>query len=305
MIDPMRTHAPSGAELAVYPADLDAPRAVVCIQHGMSEHARRYARFQAALAERGYASVAHDHRGHGATRADNPVPLHFGPGGWDAVVGDAAHVAREAGARHEGAPLVAFGHSMGGIVAMNLVLGHAELFAGAAIWNIGFRQGPLGLALRSLLRVERFRLGSDVPSRAVSKLTFEAFNKAFAPNRTEADWLSRDKAEVDAYVADPLCGGPATVGMWLDITEGIRRAADDEPLSLLPRDMAIHVLGGAKDPVTQNGEATMMLARRLRAAGMTDVTSVVLDNTRHEALNEVNRDTTTNAFIDWLDARFA
>ena len=210
--------AASGARLCVYPRDVENARAVLCIQHGMSEHAARYARFQDALAGRGYASVAHDHRGHGRTDADNPVPLHFGPGGWDAVVDDAAHVAREVRGRHPDAPLVAFGHSMGGIVAMNLVLAHGEMFAGAAIWNIGFRRGPLDLALRTLLRIERFRLGSDVPSPTVRKLTFGAFNRRFAPNRTEADWLSRDEVEVDAYVDDPLCGGPPTIGMWLAVT---------------------------------------------------------------------------------------
>ena len=296
--------APSGARLAHFRRDVERPRAVLCVQHGMSEHAARYGRFQDALAERGYASVAHDHRGHGATEADNPVPLHFGPGGWDAVVEDAAHVAREAAGRHEGAPLVAFGHSMGGIVAMNLALRHTELFAGTAIWNIGFRQGPMGLALRALLKIERLRLGSDVPSPTVRRLTFKAFNKRFAPNRTEADWLSRDEAEVDAYVADPKCGGPPTVGMWIDVTKGIRRAADDEPLALLPKAMPFHLLGGAKDPVTDGGAATRTLERRLGEAGLTDVTATVLDNTRHEALNEVNRDTTTDAFIGWLDARF-
>ena len=303
--DVARTGSPTGADIAERLLPLEGAKALICIQHGMAEHSGRYWRFQKALAARGYASVSHDHRGHGDTTAPDAAPMFFAPAdGWSKVVADARSVAERAAALHEGVPLVVFGHSMGGVVAMSLALAHAEMWSGAAIWNIGFRQGPMGLALRTLLRFERFRRGSDVPSPTVQKLTFEAFNKRFAPNRTRADWLSRDKAEVDAYVADPLCGGPPTIGMWLDVTEGIRRAADDEALSVLPRDMPFHLLGGAMDPVTENGKATAMLARRLRRAGLTDITSTVLDNTRHEALNEVNRATTTNAFVDWLDARF-
>ena len=305
MIEATELSSPTGAKLAVRALDLQNPRAVVCIQHGMAEHSARYERFQNALAEGGYASVAHDHRGHGATTAPDAAPLFFAPeDGWSKVTADALAVAEDAALRHEGAPLFVFGHSMGGIVAADLAMHHADRFGGAAVWNIGFRAGALGLAFRTLLRAERFRRGSDVPSPLARKLTFDAFNKRFAPNRTEFDWLSRDKDEVDRYVADPLCGGDVTIGMWLDVMEGTRRASDDEPLGLLPPDMPFHLLGGAKDPVTNDGKATIAFGKRLRDAGLTDVTTVVLDNTRHEALNEVNRETTTRQFIDWLNARF-
>ena len=297
--------APSGARLAVRAVDTGSPRAVVCIQHGMAEHSERYGEFQNALAEAGFASVAHDHRGHGHTEADDAPLGHFAAeDGWGKVMADAHFVATTARERHPAVPLFVFGHSMGGVIAMNLALRHADTFTGLAVWNIAFRQGAKGIAFRTFLRVERMRRGSDVPSALARKLTFDAFNKRFAPNRTEFDWLSRDTNRVDRYVADPLCGFPVTIGLWMDVQEGMAVAADDEVLSVLPRDMPIHLLGGAKDPVTEDGAATIRLAKRLRGAGLSDVTSTVLDNTRHEALNEVNRETTTREFIEWLSKRY-
>ena len=297
--------SPTGARLAVRAVDTETPKAIVCIQHGMAEHSERYDEFQTALAQAGFASVSHDHRGHGLTEADDASRGHFAPeDGWRKVITDAHFVAEAARERHPGVPLFAFGHSMGGVVAMNLALRHADTFSGLAVWNIAFRQGAKGIAFRTLLRVERMRRGSDVPSALAQKLTFDAFNRRFAPNRTAFDWLSRDTSRVDRYVADPLCGFPVTIGLWMDVQDGMAVAADDEVLSVLPQEMPIHLLAGGSDPLTENGAATIRLARRLRGAGLTDVTSVVLDNTRHEALNEVNRETTTRDFIDWLATRY-
>ena len=298
--------SPTGADLAVRSSHVDDPLAVVCIQHGMAEHSGRYGRFMDALAERGYASVAHDHRGHGATTAPDAALGHFArEDGWAKVRADALAVAGCMEASHEGAPLVVFGHSMGGLVSFDLALNHPGRFAGAAVWNIGIPNATELAALRGMLKFERFRRGSDVPSPLATRLTFEAYNKRFAPNRTAFDWLSRDRAEVDAYVADPLCGFDVTIGTWIEIAEAMARARNDERLRALPKDMPFHLLGGDKDPVTKGGDGVRHIAERLRAAGLRDVTDVLLPNTRHEALNEVNRDTTTNAFIDWLDARFA
>ena len=295
----------TGARLAVRLHDVEQPRAVVCIQHGMAEHSARYDRFQRELAEAGFASVSHDHRGHGLTCAEDASIGYFSPAeGWAKVVQDAGDVAKAAAARHPEAPMVAFGHSMGGIVAMSLALRHGETFAAAAIWNIAFRQGLKGIAFRALLRAERFRKGSDVPSQIARKATFGAFNKRFAPNRTEFDWLNRDENEVDRYLADPHCGHPVTIGMWLDVQDGMALAADDEPLSVLPPAMPFHLLAGGDDPVTDGGAATIRLARRLRALGMEDITSTVLDGTRHEALHELNREQTVSDFIGWLAQRF-
>jgi len=154
-----------------------------------------------------------------------------------------------------------------------------------------------------ILGTEAILRGRQTPSRIATALTFDAWNKTFKPNRTGFDWLSRDEAEVDAYIADPLCGFDASISLWLDVTAAIYFGADDRNLARLPKSLPVHLLGGGDDPCSAKGRAMERLARRMQKARLTDVTCLVLPNTRHESLNEINRDQTTEDFLNWLETR--
>ncbi|TIS06539.1 MAG: alpha/beta hydrolase, partial [Mesorhizobium sp.] len=87
----------------------------------------------------------------------------------------------------------------------------------------------------AILGWERMRLGSDVPSRLLPKLTFQAWGKAVPNHRTLFDWLSRDPVEVDKYIADPLCGWDASVSMWRDVVNLALYAGRDSSFAGVPR----------------------------------------------------------------------
>jgi alpha-beta hydrolase superfamily lysophospholipase len=297
--------SPTGAVLRLYSREPAArPRAVVQINHGLAEHAARYARFADFLARNGIASVAHDHRGHGHTRAPDAPPGQFATDGNGAakVVADVLCVHDHVADRWPGVPVVIFGHSMGGMIALNTLFSASHRVAGAAVWNANFSAGLLGRIGQALLAWERFRLGSDVPSRIVPKLTFQAWAKQVPNARTPFDWLSRDPAEVDAYVGDPLCGWDASVSMWQDVFRLIFAGADDTNLARIRRDLPVSIVGGQKDPATDGGKATEHLARRMRAMGFSKTTSRVYSDTRHESLNDVNRDRVMADFLEWMES---
>lgn len=294
----------SGAALHLYSREPQArPRAVVQINHGLAEHAARYGRFADHLAQHGIATLAHDHRGHGRTKAPDAPPGVFATGGDGSakVVADVLAVHDHIAARWPGVPVIVFGHSMGGLIALNALFSASHRVAGAAIWNANFSAGLLGRIGQGLLAWERFRLGSDMPSRIVPKLTFQAWAKQVPEARTPFDWLSRDRDEVDAYVADPLCGWDASVSMWRDVFEMIFAGADDANLARIRRDLPISIVGGEKDPATDGGKATEQLAARMRRLGFSRVQSKVYADTRHESLNEVNRDAVTADFVAWVE----
>ncbi|MCR9124394.1 MAG: alpha/beta hydrolase [Phyllobacteriaceae bacterium] len=300
--------SPSGATLNVYhqPAAGDL-RAVVQINHGLAEHAARYVRFAHALSAKGIAVYAHDHRGHGSTTAPNAPPSSFSTqgDGVDKVMADVGAVRALIRDRHPSIPIFIFGHSMGGLITMNYALRHPDGLAGAAVWNANFSGGLAGRAAQLILKWERMRLGNDVPSRVLPKLTFAQWAKAVPNRRTDFDWLSDIDAEVDAYIDDPLCGWDASVGMWQDVFAMIFAggAVGDAPVAA--RALPFHLVGGGKDPATDGSKAVTAQADRLRKAGFADVAAIIYPDTAHETLNSSIADDAISQFVTWLDARIA
>lgn len=296
----------TGAELHTYSAVPQNPKAIVQINHGMAEHAGRYSRFAKALFDEDFGVYAHDHRGHGQTTApDAAQGLFAAKDGWAKVLSDVGEINSHIRATYTNTPIICFGHSMGSVIAFNFALQNPEKIDGLALWNAGVDTGLLSIVYGAILKTERFFKGSDVPSSVAKKLTFDAWNKAFAPNRTEYDWLSHDNDEVDKYINDPMCGFDVTIGLWLDVLNGINFAANNTNMRNLNKNLPIHLLAGDKDPCTENGKSISNINSRMNTTGLSNVTFEVLKDTRHESLNELNRDETTSQFIAWLNAQFA
>jgi alpha-beta hydrolase superfamily lysophospholipase len=257
-----------------------APAAALQVAHGMGEHAQRYAELAAALNAAGFVVYAQDHRGHGDT-ADPDALGDLGEGGWPALVADIGALSARIRAEHPGLPLILLGHSMGSFAVQQYLLDHSADTEGAIL---------TGTAVIDLLEPA---LDFGQP------LDLTMFNAPFAPARTDFDWLSRDDAVVDAYVADPRCGFGLTPAATRQMFEGARRLADPEQVARMRSDLPVYIAAGEADPV--NGGLALLgpLADRYRAAGLTDVTVRTYPGARHEILNETNRDEVIAAVARW------
>jgi alpha-beta hydrolase superfamily lysophospholipase len=271
---------------------IDAPTGTVVVAHGASEHSGRYARFAAALNDAGWDVVALDHRGHGRTR-DSSGTGRLGPAGGQGLLDDLGHVITDAGA--SGRPVVLFGHSMGSAIAQG--------YAGArgAPGLAGYiLSGPLGVVegaeemAAGMSQAVEAGMGDD-PLDMLGP-----FNEAFEPARTPFDWLSRDPAEVDAYIADPYCGegNPLTFGFVAGLLEVSLAGVDPAAIAAMPR-IPVLLVAGSVDPVGGNTAYVEALAQRLRDGGL-DTTAIYYTDARHEVLNETNRDEVTADIVAWL-----
>lgn len=272
----------------------------VQIVHGLGEHCARYARLAAALDAAGYHVFAHDHRGHGEAIAAGTEGYFADAAGWDRVIDDVFAVRRNIDVElGRPTPTVLLGHSMGSYIAQATMLRSAAPWHALALSGSNFGQ-PVLLTIASwIARFERWRLGADKPSKLLTSLSFGNFNKKFEPVRTPFDWLSRDEAEVDRYIADDWCGFDATTGLWVDFLGGLRALSRVKALSALPADLPVYVFGGSDDPVSAT-DRLPILAEAYRSAGSKNVQLKVYPEARHEVFNETNRDEVTGELISWL-----
>lgn len=279
-------------------------RGLVQVLHGLAEHAGRYERFAAALCEAGFAVVSHDHRGHGASVGSaEDLGFFAEKDGWNLVVRDSVRVREFARQRFAGTPWVLFGHSMGSVVAMHDLASSGEPPTAAMLSGATGKVGALLRIGQGLIRVELRRIGGRGRSKLLNATAFGTYNRAFRPNRTEFDWLSRDEAEVDAYCADPLCGFLPTTSLWRDLVAAQAQLQTEAFLARLPK-IPYRLIGGDRDPVGGKGQQVEALVRMMRRAGLS-VELHLWPGGRHEMLNEINREEVMRDIVAWIEARVA
>ncbi|MEN5198015.1 lysophospholipase [Pseudomonas wadenswilerensis] len=279
-------------------------KAVVLLAHGMAEHAGRYQRLGEALSKAGYALFAHDQRGHGRTAELGTLGLFARHNGWNSVVNDLGPLSQHIGQQFPGTPVFLFGHSMGSYIAQAYLMHHGASLQGAILSGSNFQPPALYRTACLIARFEAWRQGPLGHSALIEWLSFGSFNKAFKPNRTAFDWLSRDNDEVDKYAADPLCGFRCSNRLWIDLLMGLEQISQPRNLAQIDPNLPILVMGGECDPVSA-GKRLKDLAGALRLAGNQHVQLQLYPQARHELLNETNRDEVTAAIIDWLDQALA
>lgn len=254
------------------------PKAAVQVHHGLGEHAGRYRRLAEALTAAGYVVYAPDQRASGRSAVDGYG--NWGRDGWGGWVADYAGLNDLIKKEHPSLPVVLLGHSLGSFGAQHYLLERSGDVAAAVLSGTGDVE-----ALVPALTAE-------------GPTDLSAFNAPFE-HRTGFEWLSRDEAEVDRYVADEACGWAAS--MPSDMGR-LLAAADPDELAGIRKDLPVLLLSGDQDPVGgAQGEGVEVTAARYRDAGLTDVAVTLYPQARHEILNETNRDEVTADIVAFLD----
>lgn len=250
-----------------------SPKAALVVAHGAAEHAGRYKAPLTPMIEAGYAIYAQDHRGHGLTETDQSQ---LGRLDAPAVISDLALLTRRAREENPNVPVIYLGHSLGSMLGQGYVLDHHRLID--------------GFVLSGTLDMITAFTNPNPPAAPFGDKTRENFA-----------WLSRDMAEVDKYIADPLCGfalAPETLPSFMPIAA---RAGDLNEVKKLPADLPIYLFVGDQDPINRNLQFFTPLVARYQNAGIRSVTVQVYPGGRHEMLNETNRDEVVRELMAWCD----
>jgi alpha-beta hydrolase superfamily lysophospholipase len=228
------------------------PIAAVLLVHGIGEHSGRYEHVGTALAAAGFDTVAIDQRGHGQSGGRRGHVDHF-----DDFIDDVHDQLVEL--RALGRPVVLFGHSMGGLIALSHVLQRREAGPDLLVLSApALAAGAAADRVRPLVRL----LGGTLTNLRV-------------PNSIEVDTLSSDPVAHDHYRSDPLIATSGTLGLVRNVFDQM----DWANAHLHRLDVPTLVLHGSDDTLVPTRSSEPLDA-------LPGVTRWVEPGLRHELLNE-------------------
>ena len=276
-------------------------KAVVQIIHGIAEFIERYDAFAEYLNTLGFLVVAEDHMGHGQSIGKKGTQGYF-QGGWFAAVEDSYRLLLGTRQRHPDVPYVLFGHSMGSFMARSILAKYPDSgITAAVICGTGWQPRALLPAAIAVCKSACASVGEKNPSQQLQNMVFAGYNAHVEHPRTAFDWLSRDNAVVDAYMADPLCGFTPSAGLFRVMLSGIRYIQKPENLNAMKKDLPVFFIAGGDDPVGSYGKGVRKAADAFRQAGMEDVTVKLYPLCRHEILNEINKEEVYQDVLSWIE----
>lgn len=246
--------------------------AVVALMHGYGEHCRRYDELASELAARGHVVCLLDARGHGRSSGQRGYVRHYGD-----YVADYAAFARRMHARHAPRPLVAMGHSNGGLIALRAIQAGLDGARGLVL------TGPL-LGLRAARKAV-----PDGVARALSVL----LPRLPVPNGIRSEDLTRDPVLREAHRRDGRVHGVATARWYWEMTLAGRAALAAAQRVTLP----LLIVQGADDPLVDPA----LVAEFHERAGAADKRLVLRPGELHEVLNETERRRTFDTVGEWIE----
>lgn len=277
---------------------------VVQIAHGVAEYGARYEPFAQYLCSHGFVVVANDHLGHGKSLIAGKPMVYFGEkDGWWHVVDDIETLRAKVAKVFPDVPYFLFGHSMGSFLSRTHLIRYPGKLDGCILCGTGHQPAAVIAGGKLIADREIRRLGKHAFSVKADNLAFGAYNKAFAPNRTPFDWISASTANVDAYIADPLCGGNTTLGLFRDMLDGLTFITKQSNINQMDKELPVFFIAGDQDPVGDMGKGVRKAHGCFKKAGIRDLNIKLYHGLRHEILNEASRQYVYRDVLDWLEAR--
>lgn len=253
-----------------HPTPKNSAKGSVLILHGMAEHGGTFEELGRTLAEDGISVWAPDRLGHGKTvenEEDKVTCEGVSCAEEESDMMDLIeHIRRESGTN---VPLLVYGHSAGGILALSLATSEREEKAFPPIILSGFP----GLLSKSLLNVAQWWYRNGGPSSSEDKrrsnaklfnfVSVKQYEKAF-PNDGKDGWISSNKKGREEYTADSMCDAPVKAEFALRYMEQMRKILNNiDKLAL----KSIGCVYGLEDPCSGKGKSVMKLEKVLSKHG--------------------------------------
>ncbi|HHT45545.1 MAG TPA: alpha/beta hydrolase [Fastidiosipila sp.] len=285
-------------EARLYGPAVGEMKQIVIVIHGMAEYSDRYLELAQRLTAEGIGVLLFDLPGHGKRARESLTLGHFADRNGDTfVLADIHALIREVMAAYPEQTFVLFGHSMGSMIARCLMSEDMHGFTACVFTGTIGKNATLSPG-RFLARVISAIKGPRHRSPLMNRLMLMNYGKLAKDNA----WLSRDVTLVDRYNADPLCGFSFTARALGDLLTWATKINKAKTLDRISRKARYLFISGDQDPIGNNGKGIRWLARELKKR-QRSVEVVLLEDSRHEVFNELNKDDAYEALLTFLGCK--
>ena len=293
-----------GLELAglFYAPETENCRGIVQILHGMCEHKKRYEELMTYLAEKGFASIIHDTRGHGDSVLSTEDLGYMYGGGADAYIDDVLLVNEYAKEQMPEVPVIMFGHSMGSLGARAFVKEHDDQID-ALILSGSPSKNPALAAGTALAKMQQKSKGQRHEAALLKKMSFDGYKAKFKEEERECAWLCSVPEVVEAYEEDPLCGFTFTVDAYLVLFELMKRTYSEKKWLCSKPELPVRFVAGKEDPCIESKEKFIEAIEYMKKAGYKNVSAKLYAGMRHEICNEREKQKVFDELEEYLTSK--
>jgi len=254
----------------IYLPAADAKACIIFI-HGLGDHISRYDEMASFFNEHNYSFTGVDLPGHGRSPGKRGHIKDFGH--YRDIISSVARFVRE---REGGIPLILYGHSLGGNIALNYLQGDNDFEKGiiTSAWiKLAFDPPLFKVILASLA-------GKLVPSMQ-------------QPSGLNADDISSDREAVHKYRTDPLVHPFISVRLYLSARAAAGKLISSKDTLKTP----VLMMHSSNDRIV-SAEGSLIFAENNSKADLK-----IWDKGLHELHNEVFREEVFIYIIKWLEQK--
>lgn len=259
--------------------EVENPKGIVQIVHGMQTHAGRYADMGNYLCKKGFIVYACDSKGHGKNVTDNK----FGVGKKDLfkeIVFDTIEISKYLKAKYN-LPLYVFGHSYGSFIVQNYMTQYdgydkAVLCGTRYTADLDVSLGNLGIDIIDLIYTK------DKKLEHLERIGKKIFGRKFK----NENWLTRDDKVYEDYKKDKMCGNVFPVSFYKSLFENMKN--NYKNIDAQSKNKPVFIIAGSDDPVSRFGKGAKKL-HKFYNKNLIKNKLKIYNGARHELFNETNK----------------
>ena len=267
--------------------------------HGMEEHQERYEDFIHVLNKAGYTVISSDMRGHGKGAPE--LGFFKEKDGYKYLLSDQKRITNYIMKRFKTSKVIIFAHSMGTIIARNLMQSqswnYGKVILSGYPCSPGIAALSAGLVLTGIIsKVKGVRYYSEF----IEDISVGSFNKGIENPQTGFDWLSVNKDNIQAYINDPYCGHGFKVSAFNDLFHLSKNMAETWRYKNVNKELPVLAIRGAEDASTGLDKGSQASIKILKSAGFRNIREIIYQNMRHEILNEAKKEKLYRDVVEFL-----